>query len=100
MRGKDGEGRIPILVESDQWAKTAGSQSLSLWDVWRESLDALYSSALARDDFEIGVEYGLFLPIFDGFDELCTKLGAHFVVGETLTQLLQLLEDTEGRSPP
>ena len=97
LRGKDGKGRFPILVESDQWAKLSDRSSLSLWDVWRESLDALYSSALARDDFEIGVEYGLFLPIFDGFDELCTKLGAHFVVGETLTQLLQLLEDTEGR---
>ena len=97
LRGKDGRGRFPILVESDQWAKLSDRSSLSLWDVWRESLDALYSSALARDDFEIGVEYGLFLPIFDGFDELCTRLGAHFVVGETLTQLLQLLEDTEGR---
>jgi hypothetical protein len=97
LRGKDGKGRFPILVESDQWARLSDRSSLSLWDVWRESLDTLYNSSLARDDFEIGVEYGLFLPIFDGFDELCTRLGAHFVIGETLTQLLQLLEDTEGR---
>jgi len=97
LRGKDGNGRFPILVESDQWAQLSDRSGLSLWDVWRESLDTLYGSALARDDFEIGVENGLFLPIFDGFDELCTRLGAHFVVGETLTQLLQLLEDTEGR---
>ena len=97
LRGKEGKGRFPILVESDQWAKLSDRASLSLWDVWRESLDSLYSSALGRDDFEMAVEYGLFLPIFDGFDELCTRLGAHFVVGDTLNQIGQLLEDTEGR---
>ena len=97
LRGKDGAGRFPILVETDQWAKLSDRASLSLWDVWRESLDALYGSALSRDDFEIAVENGLFLPVFDGFDELCTRLGAHFLTGDTVTQLLQLVEDTEGR---
>jgi hypothetical protein len=76
--GKDGAGRFPILVESDQWAKLSDRAGLSLWDVWRESLDVHYTSALGREEFDLCVEYGLFLPIFDGFDELCTRLAGHY----------------------
>ena len=90
-------GRYPILVESDHWARLSDKTNLTLWDVWRESLDALYASSIGRDDIEMCVEQGLLLPIFDGFDELCTRLGAHFSAVETLDQLLDLVKDTEGR---
>jgi hypothetical protein len=90
-------GRYPIIVESDHWAKLSDRTSLSLWDVWRESLDVLYASTFGRDDLEMCVEQGLLLPIFDGFDELCTRLGSHFSATETLDQLLDVVKDTEGR---
>lgn len=95
--GKEGAGRFPILVESDQWAKLSDRAGLTLWDVWRESLDVHYTSALGREEFDLCVEYGLFLPIFDGFDELCTRLAGHFSASETLARLDELLRDTEGR---
>ena len=97
LYGKDGAGRFPILVESDQWAKLSDRAGLTLWDVWRESLDVHYTSALGREEFDLCVEYGLFLPIFDGFDELCTRLAGHFSASETIAQLDELLRDTEGR---
>jgi hypothetical protein len=46
---------------------------------------------------EMFMENGVFLPIFDGLDELCTRIGAQFNASELLDQLTELLQDTDGR---
>lgn len=92
-----GRSRLPLLVTSDQWAKLVDRANLSLWDVWRESLDLLYSCSVSREDLEMFLENGFFVPIFDGFDELCTRIGGQFNASEVLDQLSELLEDTDGR---
>jgi len=92
-----GKWRLPLLVTSDQWAKLADRANLTLWDVWRESLDLLYSCSVSREDLEMFLENGIFLPIFDGFDELCTRIGGQFNASEVLDQLTELLQDTDGR---
>jgi len=92
-----GKWRLPLLVTSDQWAKLADRANLALWDVWRESLDLLYSCSVSREDLEMFLENGIFLPIFDGFDELCTRIGGQFNASEVLDQLTELLQDTDGR---
>jgi hypothetical protein len=65
--------RLPLLVTSDQWAKLADRPNITLWDVWRESLDVFYSCSVSREDLAMFMENGVFLPIFDGLDELCTR---------------------------
>jgi hypothetical protein len=92
-----GKWRLPLLVTSDQWAKLADRANLTLWDVWRESLDVLYSCSVSREDLEMFLENGIFLPIFDGFDELCTRIGGQFNASDILDQLSELLQDTDGR---
>jgi hypothetical protein len=92
-----GKWRLPLLVTSDQWAKLADRPNITLWDVWRESLDALYSCSVNKEDLEMFLENGVFLPIFDGFDELCTRIGGQFNASEVLDQLGELLQDTDGR---
>jgi hypothetical protein len=97
LRKQAGRGVFPLLVQVEQWARLSDRPQLTLWDIWREALDTLYATTMNRSDFDTCIEHGLFVPILDGFDELCTRLGAHFSAPQILGELVDLVENTDGK---
>jgi hypothetical protein len=89
---------IPLLVESQHWARFAASSSdLDLADIWKNSFDSLYSAILSEELLEKCVNTGAITVVFDGFDELCTKLSAQFRPSATLARIREVLRENEGK---
>ena len=100
-----GPNRIyPILIESDQWRYALHSR-LDLADIWdlaiRRSLDHSFSHNFIyhEDAFHTLVSEGLFVIIFDGFDELC--LNPQFPGGprEIINQLMSYIHSDDDDKP-
>jgi NACHT domain len=93
-----GSVSVPLLVESNHWAKFAATSSdLDLADIWKNSFDSLYSAIISDELLEESVHRGAITILFDGFDELCTKMGAQFRPSATLERVRDLLLDNEGK---
>jgi hypothetical protein len=90
-------GHVPLLIQPAQWASMLMREQLSLWDLFRESLDSLYESILSREDVELCLQNRLFIPIFDGFDELHTVMGLGSRATDILDELADLFADSDGR---
>ncbi len=97
LRSKKPVRQIPLLVESSVWAGLAEGHQASLWDIWKRAVDVQYRSVITEEDFEAFVEEGCIVPIFDGFDELCSRRGESFVPAETLSTLRSLVEAADGK---
>lgn len=94
---------IPILVESEQWRHLLQSTI---------TLDALWDLALSRRFEQAGrllanktalrvlIREGLFVIVFDGFDELCLSPSAVLKPQDVIGELIQLLtpEDEVGHA--
>jgi hypothetical protein len=88
---------FPLLIESSQWARIASMPDLELWDIWKQALDALYSVTMQKEFFEMCVETGAIIPLFDGLDELCAKLTGQFLPTATLVSLREFADKGESR---
>ena len=96
-----GPNRIyPILIESDQWRYALHSR-LDLADIWdlaiRRSLS--HNFMYHEDAFHTLVSEGIFVIIFDGFDELC--LNPRFPGGprEIIAQLMSYIHSDDDDKP-
>jgi hypothetical protein len=88
--------RIPLVVESGQWANLPGA-SLTLWDIWKRAFEDNYDHVLTERDFCAFVENGCLVPILDGFDELCTRRAQDFDPVHALEALQALTEEDDAR---
>lgn len=89
--------RVPLIIISDQWSRFGGNSTITLWDIWKEAL--MYSSIGDQRErlFECCAKSGAIIPVFDGFDELCTLWPHQFNPNEILNTLLDLFKDEDGK---
>lgn len=96
LQTKTDLNRIPLLVQSDQWAALSGAH-LSLLDIWEQAVRQNFDAVVPEAQFLAHLETGSLVPIFDGFDELCTRKPDNFMPERTWSELSALLEGTNGR---
>ncbi len=89
--------RFPVLIDADTWVRLLSQKALTLKDIVREATNQNYSCAVPTEHMETCVEHGVLVPIFDGFDELCTRRDSPFVASEILNDLHELIKETEAR---
>lgn len=89
--------QVPLLIESDHWKLLAENHELDLWDIWQRSLSAAHLNIALKNVFQTCIEEGIILPIFDGFDELCSRRTKQFRPEETLGELRKFVGEGEGR---
>lgn len=89
--------QVPLLIESDHWRKLADVLDLNMWDIWKQSLARQAQGISVEGTFNTCVHEGILLPIFDGFDELCSLRSRQFAVDNTLHALIKLVNDGDGR---
>ncbi len=94
---------VPILVESKQW-RSLLSTDLQLSTIWEKAIAQVYQkpySALADEShFAVLLREGIFVVIFDGFDELCFSTDAGFTPIDLINEFLEMLgsEETPGQA--
>ncbi len=85
---------IPILIESDQWRHLLNTP-ISLSNLWDLAISRRFQNAarLLSNEmaFRVLVREGLFVIIFDGFDELCVNSYAVSRPKEIIDELITLL---------
>jgi len=89
--------RIPIIITSEQWHRFALNTTLSLWDIWREALINANISDHRENLFEVCTKSGTLIPIFDGFDELCSLWSHQFYPLDVIKTLFNLIKDEDGK---
>lgn len=98
MRRRD-PSVIPILIESDQW-RSLLQGSFTLDAVWDLALTRRFENAsrlLAnKTALQVLIREGLFVVVFDGFDELCINPASPYTPKDLITELRELFtpEDT------
>ena len=85
--------RFPLLITSDQWVTLALRTDVSVTDIWQVAMQGAYRATPSPEDLETAIGNGLIIPIFDGFDELCTRLPGHFSPEAILMELEDFLTD-------
>ncbi|GMV17468.1 MAG: hypothetical protein AMXMBFR56_56920 [Polyangiaceae bacterium] len=88
--------RRPLLLESSTWGPLRLDQ-LAFEDLWLRALSDNYRTAMSVEVFSAFVESGTVVPIFDGFDELCSRAGDDFSPIATVENLLELSSSEEAR---
>jgi hypothetical protein len=94
---------IPILVESAQWRHLLQS-GITMPTVWDLAISRRFDHAsrlLANDTaLRVLIREGLFVVIFDGFDELCVTPNAIMNPKDVIANLMELVtpEDEEVRA--
>lgn len=94
---------IPILIESDQWRHLLQT-TITLDTLWDLALRRAFEQAgrlLAnRTALQVLIREGLFIVVFDGFDELCVNASSNYKPQDVIAELLQLLtpEDEVGHA--
>lgn len=94
---------IPILVESAQWRHLLQS-GVTMDTVWDLAISRRFDHAsrlLSNDTaLRVLIREGLFVVIFDGFDELCVTPTAALRPRDVISNLLELVtpEDEEARA--
>ena len=94
---------IPILVESEQWRHLLQS-NITLETLWDLAISSCFENAgrlLTNETaLRVLVREGLFVVVFDGFDELCLNQSSSFRPKDVIGELIQLLtpEDEDGHA--
>jgi hypothetical protein len=94
------EMTIPLLVESEQWRSDIHA-GMSLDSIWNHAISRalnkpiFFSSELGHD---VLFKEGVFLIIFDGFDELCLNPQSSYTPDSLIEVFLELLGITRGDS--
>lgn len=90
----DSQQIIPILVESEQWRNMIGSQ-IKMEDIWYKALSRMFNNAGAlldnKNALKVLIREGIFVIVFDGFDELCAANDSSLLPEEILDHLQQML---------
>ena len=82
---------VPLLIGSRQWAGLGGQKWIELDDIWSSAISSCYRGAMVGpEQLETYVACGTIVPIFDGFDELCSLFAGSFNPTETIESLLEL----------
>jgi GTPase SAR1 family protein len=96
---KVGENTFPVLVESAMWRDVVQS-NLQIKTIIERSIAKRYTNAArlanSEDAFRALFRTGVFVLIFDGFDELCVHPGSTITpkqILEELTELSKIEED-------
>lgn len=89
---------IPLLIESDQWKQLAHT-SPSLNSIWDMALSRRFERAGSlianRTALRVLIREGLFVVIFDGFDELCVAPGSPYSPKTLIDELVQLVSSND-----
>jgi len=89
---------IPLLVESEQWRSflTTDIQLSNIWDIAItrafQKANSFLSSELA---FPVLIREGIFVIIFDGFDELCLNPSTSFKPADLINNFIDMLGSEE-----
>ncbi len=89
---------IPILIESDQWKEFSQARFTldHLWDLALSKRFENSSRILAnKTALKVLINEGIFVVIFDGFDELCLNQSLNIRAKELINDLHQMLESEE-----
>ncbi len=96
---EDDPAVIPILIESEQWRHLLNT-SISLSSLWDLAISRRFQNAtrlLSNETaFRVLVREGVFVIIFDGFDELCVNSYSTSRPQEIIRELKQLLSPEDG----
>lgn len=96
---KEDPSVIPLLIESDQWRGLLQG-SFTLDAVWDMALTRRFENATRllanKTALQVLLREGLFVVVFDGFDELCINPASPYSAKDLITELRDLLtpEDT------
>lgn len=86
---------IPLLIESTQWQSHIRGD-LQMADVWDIAISRTFErpTRLLSNEMALRVliREGVFLPVFDGFDELCLNPSADYGPEDLINQLSEMLE--------
>lgn len=91
---------IPVLIESDQWRHLVES-TFKLDTLWNAALSEILERATGllsnETAFRVLVQEGLFIIVFDGFDEVCSSPSVYHKPHEIIEELTRLVtsEDDE-----
>lgn len=92
---------IPLLIESSQWQSHIRGD-LRMTDVWDIAISRTFErpTRLLSNELALRVliREGLFIPIFDGFDELCLNPSADYGPEDLIDQLGEMLESDDETS--
>lgn len=94
---------IPLLVESEQW-RSLLSTDIQISNIWDMAITRAFqkpNSFLSSDiAFPVLIREGIFVIIFDGFDELCLNPSSSFKPADLISTFLDMLgsEDVPGHS--
>jgi hypothetical protein len=92
---------VSVLIESEQW-KHLAQTSITLQSIFAGALDSSIgrkTSIIANEAaFRVLVQEGLFVIVFDGFDEVCSSPSVYQKPREIIEELQQLVasEDEDG----
>lgn len=93
MQRRD-ESVIPILIESDQW-RSLLQGSFTLDSVWDMALTRRFESAARlvanKTALQVLIREGIFVVVFDGFDELCINPASPYSPKALISELYELL---------
>lgn len=86
---------IPLLIESTQWQSHIRGD-LQMKDIWDIAISRTFErpTRLLSNEMALRVliREGVFVPIFDGFDELCLDPSADYGPEDLINQLSEMLE--------
>jgi hypothetical protein len=89
---------IPLLVESEQW-RSLLSTDIQLSNIWDIAITRAFqkpNSFLSSDlALPVLIREGIFVIIFDGFDELCLNPGSSFKPSDLISNFLDMLGSEE-----
>ena len=89
---------IPLLVESEQWRSLLSTdiQMSNIWDMAITRAFQRANSFLSSDlTLPVLIREGIFVIIFDGFDELCLNPSASFKPADLINNFLDMLGSDE-----
>lgn len=85
---------IPLLIESDQWRNLINTK-LTMNDIWNKALSRRFDHAGSLLDnptaLKVLIREGIFIVIFDGFDELCVAPDSSLMPDEVIEHLKDLV---------
>lgn len=88
--------RRPLMLEASMWAQL-NLQQASFDDIWVRAVANNYRGGLSVETLTAFVQAGNVLPIFDGFDELCSRAGDEFSPTRTISHLIHLADSERAR---
>lgn len=91
---KHDSSAIPLLIESDQWRHLIQSTITldALWDLAISRRFEQASRLLSNETaLRVLIQEGLFVVVFDGFDELCVNPSCAYRPQDVLNELLNML---------